>query len=170
MSTKKLFDKTKHYTHKQDTLLFDIPKEDKFFRVTKQLCNLGKDILKFEKEWGTELVISREPHGCKIMILEPDCQVSAHWHENKSETWVLLEGKMIVETIILATGHKDKIILENKFDSITLPPRVPHTFYCPVGQKESTVFIEASTKDSSHDSYRIFPSQGKDINSGRSDS
>jgi mannose-6-phosphate isomerase-like protein (cupin superfamily) len=169
MDIKELFKKTKHFFFKNKKFNYYGGLESKVPVVMRQFCNEGSKILYADKKWGSELIICRSPHACKVMVLEPDTQVSMHWHEEKSETFVLIEGEMIVETIILESGHKDKIILNNKFDSITLPPRVPHTFYCPVGQEEPTVFIEASSEDRSYDNYRIFPSQGKDVDNGRSD-
>ena len=172
MDFKELFKKTRHYffqiQHWKDHEI-----KDNFFRAGEQKCKEGSHVLKADKKWGAELMVCRRPHACKIMILEPDTQVSMHWHEEKSESFVLIEGEMVVETIILATGHKDIVHLKNKFDSITLPPRVPHTFYCPVGQETQTVFIEASSEDNSYDNYRVFSSvsnREEDPDNGGSDS
>ena len=112
------------------------------------------------KEWGTETIICREPHACKIMTLKPGQQVSLHWHANKTETFVLIEGGLTVE-IVDQSGKRSIIDLTAPFSSITIDINTPHTFYCPDGQKESTKFIEASTLDSQDDSYRIYPSGPK---------
>ena len=115
-----------------------------------------------EKLWGKEFIICRAPHAAKIMVMDPDTQVSLHWHKDKSETFILIEGELVVETINTKTGETIPVNLYSKFSSITLQPNTPHTFYCPEGQIGPTVFIEASTEDRDDDSYRIFPSQGKE--------
>ena len=124
-------------------------------------CKLEVD----EKVWGTELIISRSPHASKIMVVKPGYQVSMHWHAIKSETFILVSGKLIVELLDKA-GYLSVVELDKPFSSITLPHRTPHTFYCPDDQKGDTVFIECSTADSKDDSYRIFPSgkRSKDAN------
>jgi len=119
-----------------------------------------KDLPIAEKKWGCEYLICREPHAAKIMILEPKTQVSLHWHANKSETFILIEGRMTVETISRA-GETVVHNLIRKYDSITLQPNTPHTFYCPEGELAPAIFIEASTEDKDDDSYRIFPSRGE---------
>jgi mannose-6-phosphate isomerase-like protein (cupin superfamily) len=119
-----------------------------------------------EKVWGQELIICREPHAAKIMILEPGAQVSLHWHRNKSETFILIQGELIIEGI-LQSGATRLTRLVDKFSSVTLAPNVPHTFYCDSTQTEPTIFIEASTEDHPDDSYRIYPSRGKEDTDNR---
>ena len=117
------------------------------------LCKLG-DALTMNKVWGEELIICRTPHAAKIMIFKPGFQVSTHWHQYKSETFILISGALIVETLD-AQANKHTVTLNKPFSSITLMPMTPHTFYCPQEQTENTVFIEASTYDSDDDNYRL---------------
>jgi len=111
-----------------------------------------------EKIWGVEYIITRTPNGCKIMELTPGFQVSMHWHAEKTETFILVEGRMFIETID-QFGKESIYFLNKKYDSITLYPNTPHTFYTPESQKENTIFIEASTEDKDEDSFRIYPSK-----------
>lgn len=113
-----------------------------------------------EKEWGTERIIRREPYACKVMTLYPDKQVSLHWHCNKKESFLLIEGELIVE-LVKQEGKREIIHLTHPYSSITIENNTPHTFYCPDGQEGNTVFIEASTTDSPNDSFRIYPSGTK---------
>jgi hypothetical protein len=124
-----------------------------------------------EKEWGKEEILYT-PHGytVKIMTLKPDYTVSMHFHKEKKETFILQSGKLIVETINLKNGSKSTTYLTEYLDSVTLENDVPHTFYCPDGQVEDTIFLEASTEDNINDSYRFYPSGKKDSNPWRSDS
>ena len=109
------------------------------------------------KKWGIEYLICRQPHACKIMTLIPGQQVSMHWHKNKSETFMLVKGVMTVETVS-QRGKRTIINLTTPLSSVTIDRMVPHTFYCPDGQEDETIFIEASTEDAPYDSYRMFPS------------
>jgi len=120
----------------------------------------GGSLERADKEWGSEKIICREPHAAKIMTLKPNYQVSMHWHKEKSETFILIEGQMIVE-LVNQKGTRNVIRLEQPYSSVTIDAMTPHTFYCPDGQKKDTVFIEASTKDHPDDSYRIYPSGPK---------
>jgi len=120
------------------------------------------DIELVSKEWGSEEIVYNNVHCVKIMKLKPGFQVSMHWHARKEETFILISGKMFIQTIN-KFGKSTITLLTNPLDSFTLDKNVPHTFYCPDGQEEETVFIEASTTDNPDDSYRVFPSgpQGK---------
>jgi mannose-6-phosphate isomerase-like protein (cupin superfamily) len=113
-----------------------------------------------KKEWGIEQIICRAPHACKIMTLYPDQQVSLHWHAEKTETFILIEGHLIVE-LVHKIGNRSIIHLTEPYSSITIKKNTPHTFYCPDKQEGNTVFIEASTTDKPDDSYRIYPSGPK---------
>jgi len=124
-----------------------------------------------QKAWGTEQIICRSPHACKIMTVNPGYQVSLHLHKNKTETFILIEGTLTVEAI-KQDGVQYKTELWQPYSSITLPAMTPHTFYCSDKQTGPTVFIEASTCDESTDNYRIYPSgkRTKVIDSRRSTS
>ena len=116
-----------------------------------------QEIETVEKAWGTELIVSRVPHGAKIMVLKPGEQVSLHFHVFKTESFILIDGGLIIKTITKA-GEEEEFNLSSKFSSITIDRLTPHTFHCPDGQEEPTIFIEASTYDDPEDSYRIYPS------------
>ena len=123
------------------------------------------------KVWGSEHLIKNDEKYCvKIMTLEPETQVSLHYHMRKEETFVLISGSLTVETIDGSKGASRLDTLHKTGDSITLKPGTPHTFYCPDDQLGPTVFIEASTQDFKHDSYRIYPSRKKNVDNGGFDS
>ena len=116
------------------------------------------------KQWGIEQIICRKPHACKIMTLYPGYAVSFHWHREKTESFLLIEGELIVE-LIDQWGKPSTIHLTKPYSSVTIEKNMPHTFYCPEDQEGNTVFIEASTTDSPDDSYRIYPSGPRGQNS-----
>lgn len=164
MELEEILKESQHYKTIRTISFVDNP-----FPVWKEFIDVGS-IQFIEKEWGGEIIICREPHAAKIMMLNPDSICSVHFHEEKSETFILIQGSLIVETTDFATGAQQIIELITPFSSITLPPRIPHTFYCPEGQTEPTIFIEASTKDNNYDNYRFTPSRKKNDNTGRPNS
>lgn len=107
-----------------------------------------------EKEWGSEEIIRNDEYCVKKMVLKPKYKCSCHFHRDKKESFILIEGGLTIETIT-PEGDKNIVTLTDKYESFTLEPNVPHMFYCPDKQKEDTVFIEASTKDNINDSFRI---------------
>lgn len=111
-----------------------------------------------EKVWGTEELVHNKDHCVKIMKLKSGYEVSNHLHFEKQESFILISGVLIIESID-QSGILTKTILSNPLESFTLDSGVPHTFYTPDGQVEETVFVEASTHDRSDDSYRIRPSR-----------
>ena len=122
-----------------------------------------------KKLWGSEhLVTNTEKYCVKVMTVKPGTQVSLHFHMKKEETFILVSGQLIVETLSGKDCKKSYACLSKVGDAITLKPGTPHTFYCPDDQVGSTVFVEASTQDFADDSYRIY--QSKTIDSGGSDS
>ena len=141
------------------------------YKQTTEKEKMGSDkvmvheAIKTPKVWGSEELIQNDRYCVKIMVLEPGHQVSMHWHAIKKETFLLISGELIVETIS-QRGEKELTLLTKPLDSFTLDRNVPHTFYCPDGQDFNTVFIEASSPDYEDDSFRIFPSrkQEKDSN------
>lgn len=114
-----------------------------------------------EKVWGSEELRVNDSHCVKIMRLKAGCKVSLHWHAVKEETFILISGKLIIEARN-KLGKKTTHTLTNHLESFTLYKNTPHTFYCPEGQLEETVFIEASTQDNPHDSYRVEPSKKRE--------
>ena len=111
-----------------------------------------------EKVWGTEEIIHNKEHCVKIMKLKSGYEVSSHLHFNKKESFILISGSLVIETID-QKGILTTTTLTQPLESFTLDNGVPHTFYCPDDQEEDTVFLEASTHDESTDSYRIRPSR-----------
>lgn len=118
------------------------------------------------KEWGREEIILREPYAVKIMTLKPGHQVSTHFHAKKQETFLLIQGVLVVE-FFSPNGDKIKRVIDQPYKSITLSALTPHTFYCPDGQEEETVFIEASTIDDPSDNYRVSKSGPREATTDR---
>ncbi len=98
----------------------------------------------YEKKWGREIWIVNRDYCGKKMIIEKGFQTSLHFHKNKSETFYLVSGKVLVEI-----GDEKKILSEN--EKIDISPEIKHRI---VGL-ETSELIEFSTHHSEADTYRI---------------
>jgi mannose-6-phosphate isomerase-like protein (cupin superfamily) len=112
-----------------------------------------KGTIMTKKAWGAEFLLRNEEYCIKFMELLPGHQVSVHFHKEKVESFVLLQGSMTIEVIV--DGETRNVVLKEIGESFTIGDCVPHTYYVTPGTSEKVVFLEASTKDSSNDSYRI---------------
>lgn len=99
-----------------------------------------------KKLWGQEIWHHNDSLYCmKTLIINPGFMSSLHYHKVKSETFLVVRGKVLLEV-----GQK-KIIL-GVGDSADISPKIPHRFMSTIGV--STV-IEASTMHDDEDVYRI---------------
>lgn len=106
-----------------------------------------------EKGWGGEIIFATNNLYCgKLMYFKAGAKFSMHFHDEKDETWFVLEGKFIVRYI----NTKDASISEkelNQGDTWRNFPLEPHQLVC----LEEGVIIEVSTPDSVEDNYRVMP-------------
>jgi mannose-6-phosphate isomerase-like protein (cupin superfamily) len=106
-----------------------------------------------EKGWGGEIIFATNDLYCgKLMYFKEGAKFSMHFHDEKDETWFVLEGKFIVRGI----NTKDASIFEeelNPGDTWRNYPLEPHQLVC----LEEGVIIEVSTPDSVEDNYRVMP-------------
>ena len=104
-----------------------------------------------EKGWGHELIWATNDKYCgKLMKFNKGAKFSMHFHREKDETWLVLNGKFIVRHI--DTG--DASIYENELsegDTWHNEPLLPHQIECI---EEGTI-IEVSSPDSVEDNYRV---------------
>jgi mannose-6-phosphate isomerase-like protein (cupin superfamily) len=113
---------------------------------------------KIEKGWGHELIWATNDKYCgKIMHFNEGAKFSCHFHAEKDESWYVLKGEFIVESINTkdASVHTTHL---HEGDTWHNPPLLPHRLICV---KEGDI-IEVSTPDSVEDNYRVLPgdSQG----------
>ena len=106
-----------------------------------------------EKGWGGEFIFATTDKYCgKLMYFKKGAKFSMHFHDEKDETWFVLEGKFIVRYI----DTKDASIHEKELnvgDNWRNFPLEPHQLVC----LEEGVIIEVSTPDSVEDNYRVMP-------------
>lgn len=116
------------------------------------------------KNWGYEnILVNNELYCGKILTVIPNKMAcSIHYHKQKTETFYILQGVLILEIYSLQsfaprfngdlltwTSTREMCVGE----TVTLLPLTPHRFY--VENKEICEFLEVSTHDDSSDSFRL---------------
>jgi quercetin dioxygenase-like cupin family protein len=106
-----------------------------------------------EKKWGHELIwCSNDKYCGKLMKFNTGAKFSMHFHSEKDETWLVLNGKFVVKTIDTVDASQSEKEL-NPGDTWHNPPLLPHQVICI---EEGTI-VEVSTPDSVEDNFRVMP-------------
>lgn len=111
------------------------------------------------KGWGSEEIWATNDMYCgKMMHFNTGAKFSMHFHAHKDETWYILKGKFIVNTIDTADASHHSYNL-NVGDVWRNRPLQPHQLVCI---EEGTV-CEVSTADSVEDNYRVLPGDSQQL-------
>lgn len=106
---------------------------------------LGKS---YEKVWGKEIwVVNTDLYCMKYLVLNKKGRCSYHYHRIKDETFVIVSGKVLMET-------ENNEFIMNPGDKIHITKTMLHRF---TGLKDS-VIIEVSTHHQENDSFRTIES------------
>ena len=93
------------------------------------------------KGWGEELIIHANENYCvKILTLHRGGECSLHFHTEKEESFLVLEGKVEVE---LFFNLERSIVTLEEGESLDIPPFMAHRFKAVVDSK----LLEASNQD-----------------------
>lgn len=100
------------------------------------------------KVWGTEFTVVNKEYCGKIFEILPMSQSSLHYHAEKSETFMCIDGLVQVEV-----DGETHILRGWAKDSVDIPAGVKHRF----SNFEPTVawVIEFSTHHNDYDTYRV---------------
>lgn len=104
------------------------------------------------KDWGSEHIYQNNDKYCmKLLTIEDGKSCSMHFHLEKHETMLVIEGTLIVD-YVYNKEHRTQIV--NQWEAFTICPGLPHSLRSQKGT--GTVrLIEASTPDYETDSIRI---------------
>ena len=106
-----------------------------------------------KKGWGHEYIFATNDLYCgKLLHFNKDAKFSMHFHDEKDETWLILEGKFEVRYIDTKDGSVHTKLL-NQGDTWRNFPLEPHQLVC----LEEGLIVEVSTPDSVEDNYRVMP-------------
>lgn len=104
-----------------------------------------------KKGWGHEYIFASNDLYCgKLLHFKEGGKFSMHFHDQKDETWLVIEGKFELHYIDTKDASRHTKIL-NEGDIWRNYPLEPHQLVCI---KEG-VIIEVSTPDSQEDNFRI---------------
>ena len=98
--------------------------------------------MKVEKPWGHEIRWAlNEKYIGKILRIEPGQKLSRQYHQQKDETFYVLEGKLVLE---LGSGNSMVRMVMHPGTSRRIKPGTIHRFAAP---SEGCTLIEVSTPE-----------------------
>lgn len=115
-------------------------------------------IIEVEKLWGSETWLENSEKYCmKLLFLKPGFQSSLHYHKIKTETFLVVAGRVKLELLPYYYTHPDQADVVQvrrlqPYQAITLNPFTPHRFSTI---SEEAVIVEASTEHSDDDVVRL---------------
>jgi mannose-6-phosphate isomerase-like protein (cupin superfamily) len=107
-----------------------------------------------EKGWGKETIFaSNEKYAGKFLQFDKiGSKMSMHFHKEKDETWVVLNGAFLLRVIDTTNAEIREIVL-NTGDTWRNPALLPHQLEA---LEDNSVVVEVSTADSAEDNFRVF--------------
>jgi len=103
------------------------------------------------KGWGKEIIIENNEKYCgKILVFEPECKFSMHYHMNKDETWWVEYGEFKYRWIDTETADIHEEYLKEG-DVVRQRPGQPHQLEAVTNGR----IFEVSTHHEDSDSYRV---------------
>ena len=108
---------------------------------------------KIKKGWGHELILESNDQYCmkELHFYEKGHKSSMHFHKDKTETWLIQQG--VVSVVDMSDASTRKIIL-SQGGVLHIEPMTPHQV---TNIEKNTIILEASSKDTPEDNYRISP-------------
>ena len=102
------------------------------------------------KTWGSEHIFqNNEKYCCKLLTINPNKRTSMHYHIDKHETMIVIEGTLYIDIIENKTSYTVSVEEGNSF---VIAPGLAHSLR---SGEETTKLIEASTPSYDEDSIRI---------------
>jgi mannose-6-phosphate isomerase-like protein (cupin superfamily) len=115
-----------------------------------------------KKGWGGEYIFATNDKYCgKIMYFHEGAKFSMHFHSEKDETWLVMQGRFEVKYIDTKDASMYSEIL-NEGDTWRNFPLEPHQLIC----LEEGVIVEVSTPDSVEDNYRVGKGDSQNASNG----
>ena len=98
-----------------------------------------------EKPWGSELLTYQDYHYVtKILTINPGERTSLQYHENKTETIIVLSGKLILHKLPSRNTTKDTFIsTHEKLEHFTFAPMEIHRLEASI--EGPVLLLECST-------------------------
>ena len=108
-----------------------------------------------EKGWGKETIFAaNELYTGKFLEFDrAGSKFSMHFHKDKDESWVVIQGAFKLTIIKTEDASREEIILR-KGDTWRNVPLLPHQLEA---LENDSAIIEVSTFDNPADNFRIIP-------------
>ena len=108
-----------------------------------------------EKGWGKETVFAFTENYCGkfLEFKEAGSKLSMHFHKEKDESLVVLNGTFKLKIINTQNATTEELVLR-KGDTWRNPPLLPHQLEA---LESNSILIEVSTFDDVSDTFRIIP-------------
>lgn len=117
--------------------------------LSQVFAKMFSDAHKVEKHWGYELWLTNRPKYCaKILELKPGKKCSLHRHRDKEETFIVIEGALLLQ--VGAVAYPDLRYM-SAGDSYDIAPKTYHRFSSRTG----ATILEISTHHSDEDVERL---------------
>ena len=100
-----------------------------------------------DKVWGAEHWLENGLYCMKVLVLKPGFQSSLHYHEKKTETFLVMSGVVCLES---PPGNVTQLL---PGDFFTLKPFVSHRFWS--SNSRTALVVEASTHHDDSDVVRL---------------
>ena len=103
------------------------------------------------KTWGHEMIhVNNELYCSKTLFIKKGCHTSMHFHIDKHETMIVIEGRLYIDYIY----NKEVVthVLE-KGEAFVIAPGLPHSLRAD--EIQSAIIIESSTTSNNEDSIRL---------------
>jgi mannose-6-phosphate isomerase-like protein (cupin superfamily) len=107
------------------------------------------------KGWGKETIFAYTETYCGkfLEFTRAGNKFSMHFHKEKDESWVVLNGAFKLKVINTENALVEEIILR-KGDTWRNPPLLPHQLE---SLEDNSIIVEVSTFDNPVDNYRVMP-------------
>ena len=106
-----------------------------------------------KKGWGSEYIFVSNEWYCmkELRFHKKDANFSMHFHRDKLETWLVMQGSFRLDVIDTNTAQIVSHILSPGF-VWTNTPLLPHKL---TALEDDSVILEVSTPDHSEDNFRV---------------
>lgn len=102
------------------------------------------------KTWGEERIYqNNDKYCCKLLIIEPLKSTSMHFHLDKHETMLVVEGVLAIDYIV---NKEKKTQMVEAYNAFTIAPGLPHSLRA---LEKEVRLVESSTPSHDEDSIRI---------------
>lgn len=110
-----------------------------------------RSAIETKKGWGKEVEIANNEKYCgKLLVFKEGAKFSNHFHLIKSETFMILKGRIEFKCFDLTNANEFTYIFDEG-QIIDIPAGCPHQIKAII----ETTIVEVSTHHEDTDSYRI---------------